>query len=219
MEELPSDNGDVVEDMSVTTKEDPHFDQEQDDPNLVDGVLTQELNRLSVETRTDIQEEIHGVRCMAPKETPEFLAESLRALQHEIDTEIPNHKKQAYRQSQLLPETYVNTDDFRLRFLRCGLFDPTKAAARIVRFLDLALELFGEGALRRPIGLSDFSKQELKFIRKGHYQFLPYRDRGGIVGRRVLCVFPDSEWETLSPILRSRMMMYFTWKAGDDVEA
>ena len=194
-------------------------DVEKDDPNLVEGILTAELMKLSVQNRTEFQEEVHGVRCLAPRETPELLARSLSSLQLEIDTAIPAREKHGYLQSQLLPETYVNTDDFRLRFLRCELFDVPKAAVRMVRFLELARELYGDFSLERPIRLSDFSRSELKYLRKGHYQVLPYRDRGGVVGRRVIAVFPDLEWEDYPPYLRNKILMYYSWSLGDDVEA
>jgi len=198
-------------------------DQEKDDPIQVDGVLTEELMKLSFQARSDFQEEIHGVRCMAPEETPELLSSSLDQLQYGLDHEIPTHEKQAYLRSQH-PQpgnnqsTYVNSTEFRLRFLRCELFDVSKAALRLVRFLDLVLELFGDFALQRPIRLSDFSKQELKHFRKGRYQFLPYRDRGGIAGRRVLAVFPDEEWESIPGYLKNKLMIYYTWVAGNDVD-
>ena len=218
------------------------YDEEKDDPIQVDGVLTEELMRLSVQDRNDFQEEIHGVRCLAPEESPQLIKESLELLQWELEHNIPVHEKQAYLRSQHPPlhltshknqkncrnpsnpaamnpnHTYVNSDGFRLRFLRYELFDVHKAALRICRFLDLALESFGDFALRRPIRLSDFSKHEMKHIRKGKYQYLPYRDRGGVAGRRVLCVFPDEEWEAIAPYLRSKIMMYTTWVAGNDVD-
>ena len=137
------------------------YDQEKDDPIQVDGVLSQELMRLSVKDRTDFQEEIHGVRCLAPEETPHLIKESLELLQWELEHNIPVHEKQAYLRSQHPPlnltthktkknsrthydpaamnpnHTYVNTDDFKLRFLRYELFDAHKAALRICRFLEL----------------------------------------------------------------------------------
>jgi len=206
--------------------EDKYHDQEKDDPNLVDSILSRELMKLSVQERTKIQEEVHGVGCLAPEETPDLIRKSLDRLQWELDNIIPSHQKQAYLQSQQLDHekyrnshtSYVNTDEFRLRFLRCDLFDVGKAAIRMTKFLDLILELYGKYALRRPIQLSDFSSNELMHIRKGRYQFLPNRDRGGISGRRVLCIFPDREWENIPPYLRNKIMIYFTWVAGNDVD-
>jgi hypothetical protein len=161
--------------------------EEEEDPDAVDNLLSKELLQLSLKDRTAIQEEIHGVKCLAPEETQKLLNVSLLELAVilENDDIIPPHKKEAYRKSQQLPKTYVNDDDFRLRFLRFTLFDVRKAAYQIVRFLHVALELFGEFALERAVRLSDFDSKDLKYLREGEYQFLPFRDRRG---RRIFTV-------------------------------
>ena len=142
--------------------------------------------------RNDVQEEIHGVHCLAPEETPELLQESLRQLAITLDVIIPKNQKRAYLESQKLSKTYVNEEGFRLRFLRCELFDVIKAADRIVRYLDLVLELFGKFALKRPICLHDFDSKELRYFRMGHFQFMPFRDRSG---RRVLTACPNESFD------------------------
>ena len=53
----------------------------------------------------------------------------------------------------------INSDDFRLMYLRSELFDVKKAADRIVKALDFLLEFWGEYALKRKIRLSDFTKK------------------------------------------------------------
>ena len=68
-------------------------DEEKDDLKAVEGVLLRELMELSVQDRNDFQEEIHGVRCLAPNETPELLNESQSMLQWELDNNIPSHQK------------------------------------------------------------------------------------------------------------------------------
>ena len=128
---------------------------------------------------------------MNPEENPELLRESLSKLAEILDSNdhIPERDKKAYLASQRLGEsipTYVNTDDFRLRFLRADLFDIHKAARSIVKFLDMVEATFGPYALERPPQLDDFDKDELKMIKKGFIQFLPYRDRSG---RRVMVIF------------------------------
>jgi len=160
-----------------------------------DELLSKELLRLSVEDRNGIQEEIHGVRCLAPEETPHLIKTSLCQLAFELDNDecIPPSQKRAYLKSQQLQrqqqqQTYVNGVEFRLRFLRCELFDAKKAAKKMVEFLNYALEFFGDYALMRPIKISDFTKAELKIMRtEGKFQFLPFRDRSG---RRILFCFP-----------------------------
>jgi len=190
------------------------------DPEAVDDLLSKELLQLSVKDRNDIQEEIHGVKCLAVNETPQLIEESLRKLAVELDERIPDSQKQAYLQSlqppkellehqrilqqlhQLEPlpqSTYINDDNFRLRFLRCELFDVKKAAKQMANFLDLLVELFGDYALRRPVRLSDFTKEELRHMRKGRYQTLPYRDRSG---RRIVTIFPEEEHSPIPPFIK-----------------
>ena len=133
-------------DMNAYQIDEDRKEEEENLQQTVNELLSKELLQLSLKNRTAIQEEIHGVKCLAPEETPELLVVSLfeLALALENDNVIPPHKKQAYRMSQQCLKTYVNDDSFRLRFLRFTLFDARKAADKIVKFLDVALELFGE---------------------------------------------------------------------------
>ena len=155
----------------------------------------QKLLNLSFHDRNTINEEIHGVTCMAPEESQEILDAALYSLSLEID-EIED--KPAYNQAQDMHRAsggvggqfpYVNTDAFRLRFLRCELFDTKKAAARLVKYLDVVSEAYGPYALTRPILLSDLSREEMIFLRSGCYQLLPYRDRSG---RRIMCIVTNN---------------------------
>ena len=157
-----------------------------------DNLLSEKLLQLSVTDRNNIQEEIHGVKCLAPEETPQLIEESLRKLANEIDNVIPDSQKRAYLRSQQRKASaaFVNSRDFRLRFLRCELFDYRKAAQRMVRVCDSLLDLFGTYALERPIKLADFTNAELKILRKGRVQPLPFRDR---CGRRICILFPGAE--------------------------
>jgi hypothetical protein len=158
----------------------------------VDDLLSKELYQLSFADRNAINEEIHGVRCLAPDETPEFLHQSLSDLQRELDAmpyKSAYDKAQAYaRQPSTAKTSYVNTTEFRLKFLRCELFDASTAAVRLTNYLDLIVELYGLFALQRKIQLTDFSKHELQILRAGYFQMLPFRDRSG---RRVMCKVGD----------------------------
>jgi len=98
-----------------------------------------------------------------------------------------NHQQQQQQQYHQQQQSccYVNTTEFRLKFLRCELFDARKAAIRMIKYLDLMVELFGLFALHRKIKLSDFSKHELQILRAGYFQIFPFRDRSG---RRVMSI-------------------------------
>ena len=159
---------------------------------LIDNYITENIMKLSLEDRSRVSEEINGVYCMAPEETPEMIQHSLQQLEIELGS-IPYKKKVAYQRSQSLAAasaavtstaaaaqkrsstetktkkvvSFVNSDNFRLRFLRAELFDIKDAAQRMVKYLDFVLELFGPYALERAIELRDFNKQEIKWFQLG----------------------------------------------------
>ncbi len=145
----------------------------------IDNLLSTDLHNLSLQDRNAVIEEIHGVQTMAPKETPLMVSSALRELAMHIE-QMPYEQKTAYlRSKELYPNSYINDRDFRLRFLRCELFDASKAASRMVDFLDMVTDLFGDYVLKRPIRITDFSWEEMQFLRRGYLQLLPYRDRSG----------------------------------------
>ena len=158
------------------------------DFKVVEDMLSKEMQQLSFQKRSAIQEEIHGVRSLAVEETTETMEKGLLDLEEELAL-IPLEDKQAYLQAERLPESYVMGSDFRLRFLRSELFDAAKAAQKIVGFLELLLEYYGEFALQRPIRLSDLGKEATDILRSGEtIQMLPLRDRSG---RRIFTVVKD----------------------------
>ena len=186
-------------------------------------LLQEEIMKLSLQERNDYQEEIHGVRIVAKEETPELLAKSLKELDATLNSKSAPPLTNFLKSQQRLP-TYVNTEAFRLRFLRCALFDVSAAAQQINNYLGVASELFGEIAFQRPIRMSDFSKTELREFRKGRFQFLPYRDRAGKSGRRILAVICGEDWGTVSAgmvpakVLR-KIRFYMLYVAGEEIEA
>lgn len=108
----------------------------------------------------------------------------------------------------------INSNEFKLRFLRCELFmDVKKTASRIVTFLDFLVELFGLYALKREIRITDFSRSELAIISKGYCQFLPFRDNSG---RRILIAFPNNGLEDTCLLYRNKLVLYLLWVAGKD---
>jgi len=165
-----------------------------------DEFLSDELFKMNLEDRETIHEEIHGVRCAAPDESAAFLESSLEEFEKALGA-LPSHKTSSYRrclaaarqrqqkqqqqkQQQQQQHNYaVHDRDFRLRFLRCELFDAPRAALRFANYLSFVNDLWGPVALEREIRFSDFTTEEAKIFRKGYYQLLPVRDQSG---RRVI---------------------------------
>jgi hypothetical protein len=194
-------------------------DIEKDNPDTVDKILLKELYNLSMKDRIDYQEEMHGVKCLAPEENSELLINSitkfnniLLSLQQQDDNNnnnnnnnnqsliIPIHEKIAYLQAIQLQQqqqnsnnnnsnnsnsnsnnlnsnnsnsnnnnSYIDSNEFKLRFIRSELFDIDKAVLRYIKWCNLVIELFGIYALQRPIQISDFTREELKYFKKGRY--------------------------------------------------
>jgi hypothetical protein len=151
-------------------------------PRDVDVLLSAELKQLTLEDREDIQEEIHGIRSLARRESHEMMRDALRRLEVEIGR-IPH--KPAYDRALELGSLYVHDRSFRIKFLRADLYDVRKAAIRFMGHLEMLLEYYGEQALMRPVMYSDLGVEEVHVLKKGNIQVLPSRDR---FGRRVLCV-------------------------------
>jgi hypothetical protein len=147
--------------------------------NNVDAILAQEMSRLSFLDRNKIQEEIHGVRSMAPEETVQSNQIALWRLDQQLE-EVPTANKQAFLKAKSFGnDSFVLKDDVKLCFLRAELFDPTKAALRYTKYLNLIAKYFGTVALQRPLRYSDLYKKEQDVCREGQTQCLPSRDRAG----------------------------------------
>eukprot|EP00529_Nitzschia_sp_RCC80_P010799 CAMPEP_0113454234 /NCGR_PEP_ID=MMETSP0014_2-20120614/7759_1 /TAXON_ID=2857 /ORGANISM="Nitzschia sp." /LENGTH=625 /DNA_ID=CAMNT_0000345635 /DNA_START=20 /DNA_END=1897 /DNA_ORIENTATION=- /assembly_acc=CAM_ASM_000159 len=191
---------------------------ERIDPKRVDDILSKELMQMSFEQRSNIQEEVHGVRNAMdeafPVETPDLLTSSLMDLHRHL-AEIPLSQKLAWSEAQSLPVTYIRHADFELRFLRCELFDSHKAATRLVQFVDMVKDYFGPVALQRPPRLDDFDAEEIDVMKVGALmQVLPFRDRSG---RKILACVGDfglqNKYRT-----RCRIYVYMFFVATDDVD-
>ena len=179
----------------------PNSSMKSSDDEVCNQRLSMSLMRLNSEDRNEIGEEIHGVRSMAREETPELINESLHRMNAELERiiSLPQYHGCAFKTARSLPGTFVNDRDFRLKFLRCDLFNPIDAADRMLVCMDYLLLLFGRRALVEPLNISFFNDEELAALREGYIQLLPFRDRSG---RRVLVVL--SKALSYTPILRVR---------------
>ena len=152
--------------------------------STIEQALSREMQSLSFKDRVQIQEEIHGVSKQI-EETPEQIEEALQLMQHHV-TAI--HPKSVY--DKIPAHSYIHTREFKLRFLRCELYDCRKAADRLIRFT----EYMNAEYLRKPffilnsMRMSDLEtktgamgKKVMKSFKTGHTQFLPFRDSSGRV--------------------------------------
>ena len=155
-------------------------------PNLdlqkLEKMLAKEYYDKPKDERERLVNEFHGVSSRALPETAKMIDSALCSFQWSVDNTVPEHEKGAYYKARSMKSTYIRSIPFRTKFLRAEFFDPKKAALRYVRYLDFLLEKFGEFALMRQLYLSDLSREERNFLKKGYIQILPFRDS---VGRRI----------------------------------
>ena len=152
-------------------------------PEELEKKWAKELFEKPHNERQILLDELHGVSFRCVEETPELNSWALHKFQDAIDKYIPEYEKVAYNRAIAMNSTYVQSIDFRLKFLRCELFDHRKAALRYLRNLDYLHDKFGDHALMRKLYMSDLNKEEVKFLKAGYIQILPFRDRSG---RRVI---------------------------------
>ena len=127
------------------------------------------------------------------EETPELVARALREMDDAIN-DIPFHDKPAHARAIELHNNsylhcsnneynnnrcYVQTEYFRLRFLRVERYDARKAAKRYCLNLNVLHRHYGDVALTRQLRVSDLTEAELKFFKDGIIQMLPSRDSAG----------------------------------------
>jgi len=179
---------------------------------LVDSVLADEFNKLSVYERSLTYEELHGVNdCV--EETPILIQMSLR----KIDEALLNiTEKPAYEIAEQDNKAYVTDPKFRLMFLRADGFDPAKAATRLVGFLEGKLRYFGESLLTKRIQFSDLHDDVQACVKAGHVQILPSRDRSDRPIFTYLNSCQDQSYRT--PCNRLRAIMYFWLCLAEDEE-
>ena len=164
-------DGKVIVDRLLKKAAEPHTSSDKE----IDAFIAKELNKMSMQERQKIFEEIHGVDRIV-EETPEFLSEKLDALQEEV---LKIHPKIAYEMAVQHDKTFVFKNTFRLTFLRADMFDPIKASKRLVTFFECRLALFGSHLLTKSLTLQDLDKDDMATLKSGYFQILPQRDTAG----------------------------------------
>ncbi|KAG7346909.1 hypothetical protein IV203_005978 [Nitzschia inconspicua] len=184
-----------------------------DDPgeDTVEAELAKELYQMSVISRNEMTEEIHGLRTLAPKETLEMIDVKLEELDRALQS-LPS--KPSYNEAISRCSEWVRSRDFRLMFLRAETFDVKNAATRIEQYLTFSRSHFGPEALQRPIYMSDLDKQEQEIVKAGNFQLLDYRDRAG----RRIAVRMGILGRDHNVVQRMRVFFYFMCVLAEDIE-
>jgi len=191
--------------------------EELKDTKSVDELMANELNKLSFQERETIYEEIHGidVRNAGVRETPELLSKSFEQLELELQKLRSVHPAWDRGQRLFGDTTYLNSEETRIMFLRCDLFDWKKTANRLCDYAELLLDIFGDFALQRRPYITDLNDLELRVLETGGYQVLPGRDRAG---RRILGNLAFDAPKEFGFLSRLRVGVYMIMAFLEDVE-
>ncbi|CAJ1965311.1 unnamed protein product [Cylindrotheca closterium] len=201
------DNKRITGDVPANMKEEDNLD------SLIAGAL----NQLSINEREHIYQEMHGVDDIV-NETPVMLQRSMMALHTELERlkHTPSHNREglAFNTAEAISRNYVNDPFFRIKFLRSEKFDVKKSAARMIKFFDTKMQLFGKEKLCKDITLDDLNSDDMALLKSGYLQLLPTRDRSG----RVALMMFFSERKHKVPENVARVVFYLIMTAVEDGE-
>lgn len=154
----------------------------------LDAVYAQNMLELSAQERNEVLLDIHGVSDAVP-ETPEFVSQHRKELNEALQALVQRsrHKTAAYELALQQNPDYIQSEAFQLLFLRADRWNAVSAALRMVGFLEMKLDLFGQDCLTRSVAISDLSRDDRQSLTSGFFQLLPVRD---VAGRAVMCGIP-----------------------------
>jgi hypothetical protein len=137
--------------------------------------LTRELNKMPMESREKVGQDLYGLTKAVPIGAECF---------EQMEVEIQKIKdKTVYDRAIKLSPEYVGNTAFRLMFLRATQGNAKTAAKRITKHFTTKLSLFGEDKLVKDIEITDLDEYDMESLLSGGFQVLPQKD---IAGRSVL---------------------------------
>jgi hypothetical protein len=145
------------------------------DPKHSEKILAKNLIQVPLDEREFGLHELHGVSDVI-EETLELIERCLFDLEMEIQR-MP--KKSAYDRAKATAPESVSCRKFRLMFLRAERFKAINAAARLVKYFEGKLKLFGPDKLTKIITMEDLDEDDMVTLKSGYLQLLPERDRAG----------------------------------------
>lgn len=151
-------------------------------------LISRELQEMSRENRELVWADLSGNRRGSAfyheptdniKESPENVERAMRELEQEIQR-LPTFT--LLRKVEQKHPSYVNSESFRMQFLRCERFNAKEATKRMMRYFEEKRLLWGEDCLGRRITIQDLNETDLECLKSGPHSILPGLDS---CGRRV----------------------------------
>ena len=164
----------------------------------IDSFLAWSMTQISATERQLALEDLHGLR-MTPAEQPESVSIWLAVL----DIHLNSIKMGTiYEVAERMDKSYITSQEFRMLFLRSEQYDPEAAAKKIIKFLEVKKDLFGQEKLVKKITLQDLDDDDLMCLKSGGVQVLPFPDS---TGRKIVAAFPClRQYKTVESEMRAR---------------
>ena len=177
------------------------FPETDEEANRAEELLARELEKLSLDELEKVAFDVHGISSF-----PDELESTVNTKLEELDQALNQiEHKEAYDLAAGLNPFYVNSQHFRLMFLRSHLFDTQAAAEMIVHHFEEKRRLFGDGEiLARDVRQSDFSEEGRIILESGFPQVLQTRDASGraimLFSSAGLREFPEDGWDVMNEV-------------------
>lgn len=112
-----------------------------------------------------------------PIETPELISSSLSLLVVELANIRRSDRQYLVEAEEKYPEL-AKSDEHRILFLRCEMFNVDLAALRLTKYWKQRIELFG-GKAFAPLTVDDTLKDDISALELGFVRLLSGKDHGG----------------------------------------
>lgn len=155
----------------------------EDKEAMMEALLQKEQEKLSFEEREKAAFDVHGLSTGAARvsrsnnhRSGPSLVEQTKLV--ELDAELIQLGVDTIRKNPL-----IQSEAYRLSFLRCDDMNVKVAAQRIRKNLQIKKELFGEAGniLHRELEYSDLTPQDIQVLESGMHHVSPHRDSAGRV--------------------------------------
>ena len=193
---------DFLQDSNYVIIDDSNHAASCFDGENAEKIISEKLNKLSLEERNRAMYELHGItdeQQEALEINEKKLKEMTKIAEHADETEAA-----AYFLALAMDQEYV--ERIKLLCLQADYHDSQKAAARMLAFFNFKLGLFGASSIARDITFDDFKEEDKVAIREGCMQLLPERDRAG---RAVLLLISGSKAYDISLETWVRFSSYY----------
>eukprot|EP00980_Cylindrotheca_fusiformis_P012516 scaffold3074_cov108-Cylindrotheca_fusiformis.AAC.3 len=173
-----------------------------------EALLASEMSKLSFEEMSKALNDVHCVG-EATVETPELIHRALVEFGEEVRAQSNSIYEIALQQNR----KYVEGEAFRLKFLRCNMFEIKSSVSQMMKFLGYKAKFFGINKLGRDIFLSDLANEDRDLLKSGFFHVQQCKDR---CGRNVVWFFSGfvGRW-TKDVVIRTHYFLNFNILSSD----